>query len=123
MNVGIVGLGYVGLPLAMEFADVGVGVVGVDVDAAKVAGLSAGRSRIEDVSDARLAGASSAACPTRAGDLTAVDAILICVPTPLNANREPELGPVLNASRAVGPMLRPASASCSSRRLPGTTRE
>lgn len=125
MNVGIVGLGYVGLPLAMEFADAGVAVVGIDVDATKVARLAAGHSHIEDVSDERLAGALERCIfSTQFGDLSTADAILICVPTPLNANREPELGPVLSASRAVARVLR--SGQCvvlESTTFPGTTRE
>jgi UDP-N-acetyl-D-glucosamine dehydrogenase len=125
MNVGIVGLGYVGLPLAMEFADAGIDVVGVDVDATKVARLMAGRSHVEDVSDARLVEAlPRCTFSTHIGALAAVDAILICVPTPLNANREPELGPVLSATRAVARVLR--SGQCvvlESTTFPGTTRE
>ena len=66
MSVGIVGLGYVGLPLAMEFAEAGVDVIGIDVDAQKVAELRRGRSHIEDVSDGRLGACSSAAASARA---------------------------------------------------------
>jgi UDP-N-acetyl-D-glucosamine dehydrogenase len=125
MNVGIVGLGYVGLPLAMEFADAGVGVVGIDVDVTKVARLSAGHSHIEDVADARLAGAlPRCRFSTHVADLATVDAILICVPTPLNANREPELGPVLSATRAVARVLRAGQCVVlESTTFPGTTRE
>jgi UDP-N-acetyl-D-glucosamine dehydrogenase len=125
MNVGIVGLGYVGLPLAMEFADAGVDVVGIDVDVAKVASLAAGRSHIEDVPHARL----TAALPrctfsTQVDALSAVDAILICVPTPLNANREPELGPVLSAAGAVASVLRAGqTVVLESTTFPGTTRD
>jgi UDP-N-acetyl-D-glucosamine dehydrogenase len=125
MNVGIVGLGYVGLPLAMEFADAGVNVVGIDVDAAKVASLSAGRSHIEDVPDARLAEAlPRCTFSTHFTDLRPVDAILVCVPTPLNANREPELGPVLSAARAIAGILREGQCVVlESTTFPGTTRE
>jgi UDP-N-acetyl-D-glucosamine dehydrogenase len=125
MNVGIVGLGYVGLPLAMEFTDAGVDVVGIDVDATKVESLSAGRSHIEDVPDARLAGAlSRCTFSTHFDELAAVDAILICVPTPLNANREPELGPVLSAARAVASILRAGqTVVLESTTFPGTTRD
>jgi UDP-N-acetyl-D-glucosamine dehydrogenase len=125
MNVGIVGLGYVGLPLAMEFADAGVDVVGIDVDVAKVASLSAGRSHIEDVPDARLAAAlGRCTFSTHVEELAPVDAILICVPTPLNANREPELGPVLSAAGAVAGVLRAGQCVVlESTTFPGTTRE
>ena len=74
MKIGIVGLGYVGLPLAVAFADVGCAVVGVDVDVGKVAALRAGRSHIEDIPDAALAGvldsASSPRRPTPCGTST-----------------------------------------------------
>jgi UDP-N-acetyl-D-glucosamine dehydrogenase len=125
MNVGIVGLGYVGLPLAIEFVSAGVEVVGIDVDAAKVASLAAGRSHVEDVADARLAEALPCCTfSTRFADLALVDAILICVPTPLNANREPDLGPVLGAARAVASVLRPGqTVVLESTTFPGTTRD
>lgn len=125
MSVGIVGLGYVGLPLAMEFADAGVDVVGVDVDLAKVESLAAGRSHVEDVSAERLAGAlSRCTFSTHVEALASADAILICVPTPLNANREPELGPVLSATRAVAGILRAGQCVVlESTTFPGTTRE
>jgi UDP-N-acetyl-D-glucosamine dehydrogenase len=125
MNVGIVGLGYVGLPLAMEFADAGCDVVGIDVDVAKVASLAAGRSHIEDVPDARLTVAlPRCAFSTQVDALRAVDAILICVPTPLNANREPELGPMLSAARAVAGVLRAGqTVVLESTTFPGTTRD
>jgi UDP-N-acetyl-D-glucosamine dehydrogenase len=125
MSVAIVGLGYVGLPLAMEFAESGVDVVGVDVDAPRVASLRQGRSHIEDVSDERL----QAALPrchfsTRMVDLHDADAILICVPTPLNANREPELGALLSVSRALADVIREQQVIVlESTTFPGTTRD
>jgi UDP-N-acetyl-D-glucosamine dehydrogenase len=125
MSVGIVGLGYVGLPLAMEFAEAGIDIVGVDVDAQKVAGLRAGRSHIEDVADQRL-GAALGRCrfSTRFADLQAAEAILICVPTPLTKNREPELGPLLSAARALGDVVRRDQlVVLESTTFPGTTRE
>jgi UDP-N-acetyl-D-glucosamine dehydrogenase len=125
MSVGIVGLGYVGLPLAMEFAEAGVDVIGLDVDAQKVADLGAGRSHIEDVSDERLIGAlRHCRFSTDAADLRDADAVLICVPTPLTANREPELGPLLSAARTVGGVVRPGQTIVlESTTFPGTTRE
>jgi UDP-N-acetyl-D-glucosamine dehydrogenase len=125
MSIGIVGLGYVGLPLAMEFAEVGLDVVGVDIDAQKVGGLREGRSHIEDVSDARL-GAVLGRCrfSTRFADLQDAEAILICVPTPLNANREPELGPLLSSARALGGVIRAGQVIVlESTTFPGTTRD
>jgi UDP-N-acetyl-D-glucosamine dehydrogenase len=125
MSVGIVGLGYVGLPLAMEFAEAGIDIVGVDVDAQKVAGLSAGRSHIEDVGDARLAAAlGRCRFTTRFVDLHEAEAILVCVPTPLTPNREPELGPLLGAARALGGVIRAGQAIVlESTTFPGTTRD
>jgi UDP-N-acetyl-D-glucosamine dehydrogenase len=125
MSVGIVGLGYVGLPLAMEFAEAGIDVIGVDVDPQKVANLRKGRSHIEDVADARL-GAVLERCSfsTRFVDLHDAEAVLICVPTPLTANREPELGPLLSAARALGGVVRAGQAIVlESTTFPGTTRE
>jgi UDP-N-acetyl-D-glucosamine dehydrogenase len=125
MSVGIVGLGYVGLPLAMEFAEAGIDIIGVDVDATKIAGLREGRSHIEDVSDERLQGAlARCSFSTRFVDLHDAEAVLICVPTPLTANREPELGPLLSASRALGGVIRAGQTIVlESTTFPGTTRE
>jgi UDP-N-acetyl-D-glucosamine dehydrogenase len=124
MSVGIVGLGYVGLPLAMEFAGAGVDVIGVDVDAQKVADLRAGRSHIEDVSDEQLSAVlERCRFSTRFVDLHDADAVLICVPTPLTANREPELGPLLSAARALGGVVRRGQTIVlESTTFPGTTR-
>jgi UDP-N-acetyl-D-glucosamine dehydrogenase len=125
MNIGIVGLGYVGLPLAVAFADAGCEVVGVDVDAGRVAALSEGRSPIEDVPDAALqAVLDRMELTTRAVELHEADAIIVCVPTPLTRNREPDLGPLLAASRALaGVMRRDQVVILESTTFPGTTRE
>jgi len=125
MSIGIVGLGYVGLPLAMEFAEAGMDVIGLDVDAQKVARLREGRSHIEDVADSRLGGAlPRCTFSTHVEDLAQAEAILVCVPTPLNANREPELGPLLSAARSLGGIVRPGHIIVlESTTFPGTTRE
>ncbi len=93
MKIGIVGLGYVGLPLAVAFAEAGCDVIGLDVDQGKVAALREGRSHIEDIPDARLARRARERCTftTRYVELHEADAILVCVPTPLTRNREPDL--------------------------------
>jgi UDP-N-acetyl-D-glucosamine dehydrogenase len=125
MRIGIVGLGYVGLPLAVAFAEAGCDVVGVDVDAAKLAGIRAGRSPIEDVADEAL----QAALPrveltTRAVELHEADAIVVCVPTPLTRNREPDLGPLLAASQSLAGVIRRGQVVVlQSTTFPGTTRE
>src|SRR5215218_4122308 len=99
MSIGIVGLGYVGLPLAVGFAEAGIDVIGVDVDSGKVAALREGRSHIEDIPSERL-GAVLERCTftTRFVELHETEAILVCVPTPLTRNREPDLVPLLEES-------------------------
>src|SRR3954463_13143276 len=125
MKIGIVGLGYVGLPLAVAFAEAGCDVVGVDVDSGRVAALREGRSHIEDIEDARLAGVLERCLfPTRHVELHEADAILVCVPTPLNRNREPDLGPLLSAAQALaGVIARGQVVILESTTFPGTTRE
>src|SRR3954464_14267384 len=125
MRVGIVGLGYVGLPLAVAFAEAGCDVVGVDIDGAKLAGIRAGRSPIEDVPDATLQAAlQRLELTTRAVELHEADAIIVCVPTPLTRNREPDLGPLLGASQSLaGVIKRGQVVILESTTFPGTTRE
>src|SRR4051794_33392154 len=125
MKIGIVGLGYVGLPLAVAFAEAGCDVVGVDVDATRVATLRSGHSHVEDIEDGRL-GAVLERCEftTRAVELHETDAILVCVPTPLTRNREPDLGPLLAAANALGSVIRRGQVVLlESTTFPGTTRE
>src|SRR3954471_11278701 len=125
MKIGIVGLGYVGLPLAVAFAEAGCDVVGLDVDQGKIAALREGRSHIEDIPDERLR-AVLARCTftTRFVELHEADAILVCVPTPLTRNREPELGPMLGATQALAGVIRAGqTVVLESTTFPGTTRE
>ena len=92
MKLGIVGLGYVGLPLALAFTEAGNDVVALDTDPAKLADLAAGRSYIEDVADAELTAAAPLLHPTSDyADLEDREAVIICVPTPLSGSREPDL--------------------------------
>jgi UDP-N-acetyl-D-glucosamine dehydrogenase len=125
MVVGIIGLGYVGLPLAVAFAEEGQRVIAVDVDAERVAAIAAGVSAIEDVSSDRLGEVVGLIeATTDYGRLAAADAVLICVPTPLTPNREPDLGPLLQAGRALGAALRADQlVVLESTTFPGTTRE
>jgi UDP-N-acetyl-D-glucosamine dehydrogenase len=125
MRVGIMGLGYVGLPLVVAFAEQGHDVVGVDVDARKVDALSRGESYIEDIDSARLqAVASRLEVTTRSSNLSRCDAVLVCVPTPLTPNREPDLGPLVNATRVLADVLqRDQLVVLESTTYPGTTRE
>ena len=125
MSIGIVGLGYVGVPLAVAFAEAGQDVVGVDVDHARVAALADGRSPIEDVSDGRLqAVRERCRFSTRYRDLHDAEAVLVCVPTPLTRNREPDLGPLLSSARALADVVaRDQVVVLESTSFPGTTRE
>ncbi|MGH2943347.1 MAG: nucleotide sugar dehydrogenase [Solirubrobacteraceae bacterium] len=125
MAVGVIGMGYVGLPLAVAFAAEGCDVVAVDIDRRKVDALRAGRSYVEDVSDDVLAAAASRIeATTRYAALARCDAVLICVPTPLTANREPDLGPLVAASRALAEVLQADQlVVLESTTYPGTTRE
>jgi UDP-N-acetyl-D-glucosamine dehydrogenase len=125
VSIGIVGLGYVGLPLAVAFAEEGEDVVAVDVDARKVAGVAAGESHVEDIPAERLrAVLDHLTATTRYADLAKVDAIILCVPTPLTANREPDLGPLIASTRAVADHLQAGQlVVLESTTYPGTTRE
>src|SRR4051794_26219970 len=125
MKIGIVGLGYVGLPLAVAFAEAGCDVVGLDVDQSKIVALREGRSHIEDIPDARLAPVVERCLfTTRYVELHDCDGILVCVPTPLTRNREPDLGPLLSASAALAGVIRAGQTIIlESTTFPGTTRE
>jgi UDP-N-acetyl-D-glucosamine dehydrogenase len=125
MKIGVVGLGYVGLPLAVAFAEAGNNVIAVDVDPRKVASLRAGQSYIEDVESERLQNVLGAIDATsRYAGLALAEAIIICVPTPLTRNREPDLGPLNQAGQAlVGVLQRGQLVVLESTTYPGTTRE
>jgi UDP-N-acetyl-D-glucosamine dehydrogenase len=125
MSIGIVGLGYVGLPLAVAFAEAGHDVVGLDVDQRKVAAIRAGDSYIEDIPSDRLRGVDSRIkATTRYADLAGTEAVIIAVPTPLTRNREPDLGPLLDSSQAVAGVLQAGQlVVLESTTYPGTTRE
>ncbi len=124
-TVGVIGLGYVGLPLAVAFAQEGCDVIAVDVDSRKVEALSAGESYVEDVaSESLLATADRIHATTRYARLAKADAVLICVPTPLTRNREPDLGPLIDATRALAEVLQADQlVVLESTTYPGTTRE
>ncbi len=124
-TVGIVGLGYVGLPLAVEFAQAGDNVIGVDISASRIASLRAGESYIEDVpSEAIQAISERLQVTTRVAGLALADAIIVCVPTPLTVNREPDLGPLMSAANALGGLIQPGQlVVLESTTYPGTTRE
>jgi UDP-N-acetyl-D-glucosamine dehydrogenase len=124
-TVGIIGLGYVGLPLAVAFAQEGCEVIAVDVDARKVETITAGQSYVEDVPSELLRQVSERihAC-TRYSRLAKADAVLVCVPTPLTRNREPDLGPLIDSTRALTEVLQADQlVVIESTTYPGTTRE
>jgi len=125
MSIGVIGLGYVGLPLVVAFAEASEEVVAVDLDSGKVAAVAAGRSYIEDVPSERLAAvASRIEATTHYAPLARCEAVLICVPTPLTANREPDLQPLLGAARALAKVVqRGQLIVLESTTYPGTTRE
>jgi len=125
MKLGIVGLGYVGLPLALAFAEAGNEVVGLDTDAGKLADLRAGHSYIEDVDDAELANCAARLHPTDDyADLEDCEAVILCVPTPLSNSREPDLSYLREAAAAVAAHLQPGQLIVlESTSYPGTTRE
>jgi UDP-N-acetyl-D-glucosamine dehydrogenase len=124
MRIGIIGLGYVGLPLAVAFAEEGMDVVAVDVDPRKVEDLTAGRSYIEDVTSERLAAVGDRIRATsRYAPLAGVEAVLICVPTPLTPNREPELTPLVDSATSLAGVLQQGQlVVLESTTYPGTTR-
>ncbi len=127
MKIAIVGLGYVGLPLSLQFARSGVTVLGLDIDPAKVESLNAGQSYIKHIEAAAIAAA------VKSGDFSAstdfsrikeVEAVIICVPTPLNKNREPDISYIIETGKAIAPHLQKGTlVVLESTTYPGTTDE
>jgi UDP-N-acetyl-D-glucosamine dehydrogenase len=126
-DIAIIGAGYVGLPLAVAFAQAGRRVHCLDTDPAKVAAIGAGESHITDVPSSDLAALVGAGRLTTGGDYAAVaevDAIVICVPTPLSENREPDVTSIVSAAESIAPHLRRGQlVVLESTTYPGTTRE
>jgi UDP-N-acetyl-D-glucosamine dehydrogenase len=124
-TVGVIGLGYVGLPLAVAFAEQGCDVIAVDLDPRKIEAIEAGDSYIEDIPSAQLQGvAERIHASTRYARLAKADAVIVCVPTPLTRNREPDLGPLLDCTRALAEVLQQDQlVVLESTTYPGTTRE
>lgn len=126
-DIAVVGLGYVGLPLAMTFADAGLSAIGVDVDQSKIDAIHAGTSYIEDVTSDHVAlhvREGRFAGTTDFSDVATAEAIIIAVPTPLNRNREPDLSLVEAATRSIAPHIQPGQlVVLESTTYPGTTRE
>ena len=107
-KIAIVGLGYVGLPLSLQFARSGVSVIGLDIDPAKVDAIAAGHSYIKHIEGATIASLVKSGSFTASTDFSRVrevEAIIICVPTPLNKNREPDISYIIETGRAIAPYL------------------
>ncbi|MGL1933055.1 MAG: nucleotide sugar dehydrogenase [Desulfotalea sp.] len=125
-TIGIIGLGYVGLPLILRYTAVGYSVIGIDIDDRKVDKLNNGQSYIEHISGANIKEALAAGfrASTKFSDVTKCDAIIICVPTPLNQYREPDLSYVTNTVDTMTPFIRKEQVvSLESTTYPGTTEE
>jgi UDP-N-acetyl-D-glucosamine dehydrogenase len=125
-TVGIIGLGYVGLPLARAFARTGFKVLGFDIDPVKVGKLNAGKSYIEQIPDSTIAGMREKGfeATDRFDRLGEPDAVLICVPTPLTESREPDLKYVVDSAHAIAGQLRPGQlVVLESTTYPTTTRK
>ena len=125
MMIAIVGLGYVGLPLALQFARNGVKVIGLDVDPAKVSAVNEGRSYIKHIEGGAIVEQVSARRLSASNDFSLicdVDAVIICVPTPLNKYREPDISFVLNTGRSIAAHLKKGTVVVlESTTYPGTT--
>ncbi|MGB9723997.1 MAG: nucleotide sugar dehydrogenase [Chloroflexia bacterium] len=126
-QVGVIGLGYVGLPLAVVVGQAGYRVVGIDLSARVVEGVNAGRSHIGDVRDAEVEALVHAGRLRATSDYAALrecDVIIICVPTPLDKNRQPDISYILAAGEGIAAHMRPGQLiSLESTTYPGTTEE
>ena len=127
MKIAIVGLGYVGLPLSIQFARSGVTVIGLDIDQAKVKALASGRSYIKHISNQDIAESLETghfSASTDFARVKEVEAVIICVPTPLNKNREPDISYILQTGQSIAPHLQKGTlVVLESTTYPGTTDE
>ena len=127
MKIAIVGLGYVGLPLSLQFARTHATVLGLDIDPSKVESLNAGRSYIKHIESSALAEQVNAGRFSASADFSRVkevEAVIICVPTPLNKNREPDISFILETGRSIAPFLQKGTlVALESTTYPGTTDE
>jgi UDP-N-acetyl-D-glucosamine dehydrogenase len=127
MKIAVVGLGYVGLPLSLQFARSCVSVLGIDIDPKKVELLNNGQSYIKHIEQAAIAellGAGKFSASTDFSRINEVEAVIICVPTPLNKNREPDLSFIMETGRSIAPhLVKGALVVLESTTYPGTTDE
>lgn len=127
MKIAVVGLGYVGLPLSLQFAKSGVEVLGLDVDLEKVSALNAGMSYIKHISASSVSEMVSSGYFVASNEfrrVSEVEAVIICVPTPLNKNREPDITYIVETGKTIAPHLaKGALVVLESTTYPGTTDE
>ena len=127
MKIAVIGLGYVGLPLSLQFARSGVTVQGLDIDPAKVKSLNDGRSYIKHISSDAIAAAVKDKAFSASSDFSLIreaEAVIICVPTPLNKNREPDISFIIETGKSIAPHLqRGTLVVLESTTYPGTTDE
>jgi UDP-N-acetyl-D-glucosamine dehydrogenase len=127
MKIAVIGLGYVGLPLSLQFARSGVTVLGLDIDRIKVESLNGGRSYIKHISAEAITEAVTAgrfSATTDFSRIKEVEAVVICVPTPLNKNREPDISFIIETGKSIAPHLaKGALVVLESTTYPGTTDE
>jgi UDP-N-acetyl-D-glucosamine dehydrogenase len=127
MKIAIIGLGYVGLPLCLQFARNDVQVIGLDIDSAKVDSINRGQSYIQHIDSCdvlKLVSAKTFSASTDFSEIRSVDAVIICVPTPLNKNREPDISYIIKTGEAIAPHLQEGTlVVLESTTYPGTTDE
>lgn len=127
MTIAIIGLGYVGLPLSLQFARSGVKVLGLDIDPAKVDAINRGQSYIQHIESVAIQGQVSAgqfSASTDFSRIKEVQAVIICVPTPLNKNREPDISFIIKTGEAIAPHFKKGTlVVLESTTYPGTTDE
>ena len=126
-KIGVVGLGYVGLPLVIEFCKAGFSVIGLDIDEDKVEALSKGKSFIKHISDEKIQALNEVGefkASTNFSLTEKLDCVLICVPTPLNKNREPEMGYIVSTAKQISAHMKKGQLIIlESTTYPGTTQE
>src|SRR5512136_1633841 len=127
MKIAVIGLGYVGLPLSFQFAQSGVTVLGLDIDTAKVDSLNRGKSYIKHISNEAVGEVLRGGAFSASSDFSQVhevEAVVICVPTPLNKNREPDISYILDTGESIAPhMKKGVLVALESTTYPGTTDE
>ena len=126
-HIGVIGLGYVGLPLAVEFAKAGFPVTGIDIDESKVAGINVGENYIPDIADdtlKTLVSSGNLQATTDMDNITDLDAVAICVPTPLSKVGDPDISYIIAAINAINKSIhKDLLIILESTTYPGTTQE